>query len=71
MQISVETALAYLEERGFVNKKQNLRLLKKANFNPELVANFLTAKKNLQAATNPDDSKVQLLFISVIKTSDL
>jgi hypothetical protein len=47
----LENALSYLEDRGFVNKQQNIRLLKRSNFNPEIVANFLSAKKALEANT--------------------
>jgi hypothetical protein len=47
----LENALSYLEDRGFVNKQQNIRLLKRSNFNPEIVANFLNAKKALEANT--------------------
>jgi hypothetical protein len=53
----LEKALSYLEDRGFVNKQQNIRLLKRANFNPEVVANFLSAKKALEV-----NIKVHLLL---------
>lgn len=52
MQQRLESAIAFLEERGFVNKRQNLRLLKRANFDALIVANFLTAKKALLEAEN-------------------
>jgi uncharacterized protein YkwD len=47
----LENALSYLEDRGFVNKQQNIRLLKRSSFNPEVVANFLSAKKALEVNT--------------------
>jgi hypothetical protein len=50
------SALSYLEDRGFANKKQNIRLLKRADFNPEIVANFLNAKKALQQSEVKEDS---------------
>ncbi len=64
MQLTSETEIAqattYLEGRGFTNKKQNLRLLNRTNFNAEIVANFLEAKKLvLDYFENTNEKKVQ------------
>ena len=56
--INVDSAVAHLESLGFLNKKQNIRLLQKANNDVVIVANFLSAKRDLQTAIRK--SKVRL-----------
>ncbi len=55
----LSTALSFLESKGFCNKKQNVRLLHRSNFNAEVVANFLEAKNYLKAnfIVAPTESK--------------
>jgi hypothetical protein len=64
---NLETALSYLEDRGFVNKQQNIILLKRSNFDPEIVANFLITSK----AFRLDDKTKVLLHIPIVNIADI
>ena len=58
---TVDSAIAHLESLGFVNKKQNARLLQRTNNDVVIVANFLSAKRALHNAIR--NSKKVAIFV--------